>query len=143
MAGGHAGELRRDRILAEVEGGEALRLARALAGADQQSPDPDRHRAEQGAERRAVMPLAGQRPPTGGAAAATLAHDRHLGRHHPGLDCGGELLGLLEPEPELRQAGLLVALEARDLGFRRHAGLQLRHQPHPPHQLRHRTLLPP
>ena len=88
------------------------------------------------------MPLAGQHSPTGGAAAATLAHDRHLGRHDPGLNRGGEPLDLVEPEPEVRQVGLFVALEARDLGFRRHPGLQLRYQLDPPYQLRHRPPLP-
>src|SRR3954454_6642489 len=39
----------------EIEGSEALRLARAVAGADEQPSDPDRHIAEQGAERRTVV----------------------------------------------------------------------------------------
>ena len=78
VLGRHVGQLGGHGTSAEVEGGEALRLTRAPAGADQPPPDPDRHRAEQRTEGRAVVPLAGQHSPTGGAAAATLAHDRHL-----------------------------------------------------------------
>jgi hypothetical protein len=51
--------------------------------------------------------------PTRGAPPPALAHDGHLRRHDPGLNRGGELLGLLEPEPEVSQAGLFAALEAR------------------------------
>src|SRR3954467_9867981 len=53
--GGHVGQLRCDSPCAEVEGSEALRLARTVAGADEQPSDPDRRVAEQGAERRGVM----------------------------------------------------------------------------------------
>src|SRR6185295_12697903 len=55
--GGHVSQFR-GRTRAEVEGSEALRLARAVAGADEQPPDPDRHVAEQGAERRTVVAFA-------------------------------------------------------------------------------------
>jgi hypothetical protein len=56
---------------------------------------------------------------------------------------GGEPLRLLEPEAELGPAGLLVALDAGELGLGRHAELQLRDQLHPPHQLRRRPPPPP
>src|SRR3954447_24373573 len=52
--GRHVGQLRRDRILAEIEGGEAPRLPWTLTGADEQPSDAHRHAAEQGAERRRV-----------------------------------------------------------------------------------------
>ena len=115
------------RTRAEIEGGEALRLARAVAGADEQPSDPDRHVAEQGAERRTVVALAGQRTSTGRAPTASLAHDGQLPRNHLGLERRRELLGLVEPQPEVGQASLLATLETRDLCLRGHAGLQLRH----------------
>ncbi len=48
-------ELWRDRILAQVQDREALRLTRALTGADEQPADPDRHVAEQGAKPRPII----------------------------------------------------------------------------------------
>src|SRR5208283_438933 len=44
----------------EFEHGETFRLARTRAGTGKQASNPNRHVAEQGAERRAVMTLAGQ-----------------------------------------------------------------------------------
>ena len=143
IPGRHVGQLRRDRVLAEVEGGEALRLARALTGADEQPSDAHRHVAEQGAERRGVMALAGQPSSTGHAPATTLARHGHLCRHDLSLERRCELLRLIEPKPELGQAGLLIALDASNLGLRHHAGLQLRNQLHPPHQFRHQPTLFP
>ena len=77
------------------------------------------------------------------ARAATLPHHGHLRRDHLGLKRRCELLRLREPEPELGQAGMLIALEAGDLHLRRQAGFQFRHQLHPPHQLWHRLTLVP
>ena len=49
----------------------------------------------------------------------------------------------IKPDPEVGQASLLAALETRDLCLRGHARLQLRHQLHTPHQLRHQATLFP
>src|SRR3954471_11955642 len=119
----HIGQFR-GRTRAEVEGGEALRLTRAVAGADEQPPDPDRHVAEQGAERRTVVAFAGQRTSTGDAPATMRAHGGHLRRDHLGLERRRELLRLVEPQPEAGEASLLAALETRDLCLRGHAGLR-------------------
>ncbi len=143
IPGRDVGELRCDGTTAEVQGGEAPRLARAMAGADQQPPDPDRHRAEQRAEGRPVMALAGQPSPAGRAPATTLARHGHLRRHDLGLQRRREPLRLLQPEPELGETGLLFAFDPGDLGLGRHARPQLRDQLHPPHQLRHRPPPPP
>jgi hypothetical protein len=114
-----------------------------VAWAGQQPSNPDRHRAEQRAEGRPVVALAGQRLTAGCTPAAALANGRHLRRHDLGLERGGEPLRLLEPEAELGWTGLLATHDPGDLGLGRHAGLQLRHQLHPPHQLRHRPPPPP
>jgi hypothetical protein len=140
--GSHIGQFR-GKTRAQVEGGEALRFARAVAGADEQPSDPDRHVAEQGAERRGVIALAGQRTFTRRTAALPLAYDGQLPRNHLGLERRRELLGFVEPQPEVGQARLLATLNARDLGLGRHAGLQLRHQLHTPYQLRHQPTLFP
>jgi DNA invertase Pin-like site-specific DNA recombinase len=44
-----------------------------------------------------------------------------------------------EPKSEFGYASLLVALDAGHLSFRHHTRPPLRHQLHPPHQLRHET----
>ena len=139
----HIRQFRRHGRSLEVEHSETFDFARALAGTGQQAPNPDRHVAEQGAKRRAVMALAGQHASANLARAATLPHHGHLRRDHLGLKYGCELLDLREPEPEVGQAGLLIALEAGDLHLRRQAGFQFRHQLHPPHQLWHRLTLVP
>ena len=72
-----------------------------------------------------------------------LAGDRHLCRDDLRLDRGRQLFRLGETKPEVGQASLLIALEACDLDLRRLSGLQLRHQLHPPHQLRHQLTLVP
>ena len=74
---------------------------------------------------------------------ALLAYHGQLPRHDLGLECRCELLRLVESQPEVRQAGLLATLNVRDLCLGRHAGLQLRHQLHPPHQFRHQPTLFP
>ncbi len=89
------------------------------------------------------MALAGQHAPARDARATALAQHGHLGRHDLSLECCRELLRLGEPEPKLGQAGLIVALKAGNLGFRRHPRPQLRNQLHPPHQLRHQPTLFP
>jgi hypothetical protein len=127
----------------EVEDSEAPCPSGALAGTGKQPPNSNRHVTEQGAEGRGVMTLAGQDTSTRHAQAATLAHHGHLRRDHLRLNRGGQLLRLREPEPELRQASLLIALEACNLHLRRQARLQLRNQLHPPHQLRHQLNLAP
>ncbi len=88
------------------------------------------------------MALAGQLLVTSRAPAAALAHRGHLCRHHLGLQRCGEPLHLLKPEPEVSKAGRLVTLDPGNLSFRRHPRLQLRDQPHPPHQSRHRPRSP-
>src|SRR3954470_9867349 len=65
IPGRHVGQLWCDRILAEVQGGEALRLTRALTGADEQPADAHRHIAEQGTKLCPIVALAGQHAPTG------------------------------------------------------------------------------
>jgi hypothetical protein len=61
------GKLWRDRIIAEFQGGETLRPTVALTRAGKQPSDPNRHVAEQGAERHGVMALARQPAPAGNA----------------------------------------------------------------------------
>src|SRR5271157_2007971 len=139
----HVRQFRRHGRRLEVEDGEAFCLARTLAGTGEQAPNPYRHVAEQGAERRAVMTLAGQHASASLARATTLAHHGHLRRDHLRLKRGCELLRLREPEPELGYASLFIALEACDLHLRRQARLQFRHQLHSPNQLRHRLILVP
>ena len=89
--GGHVGQFR-GRTRTEIESREALRLTRALTGADEQPSDPDRHVAEQGAECCGIIALAGQRTSTGNAPATPLAHHGHLGRNYLGLERRRELL---------------------------------------------------
>jgi len=137
------GELGCDCILAQVQHREALRLTRALTRADEQTADPDRHVAEQGAKPRPIMALAGQHAPARNARATALTHHSHLGRHDLSLQCCRELFRLGEPEPKLGQAGLLIALDAGKLGCCRHPRPQLRNQLHPPYQLRHQPILFP
>jgi len=145
IPGRHVGQLRCDRILAKVQCGKALRpaLTHILTGADEQPADPDRHVAEQGAKPRPTMALAGQHATARDARATALTHHSHLGRHDLSLQRCRELLRLGEPKPKLGQAGLLVALDAGDLGFRHHPRPKLRNQLHPPHQLRHQPTLVP
>jgi len=145
IPGRHVGQLRCDRILAEVQCGKALRLAltHILTGADKQPADPDRHVAEQGAKPRPIMALAGQHAPTRNALATALTHHSHLRRHDLSLECCRELLRLSKPKRKLGQAGLLIALDLGNLGFRHHPRPKLRNQLHPPHQLRHQPTLVP
>jgi len=89
------------------------------------------------------MALAGQQGPARDAQATALAQHSHLGRHDPSLQCCRELFRLVEPQPKLSQAGLLIALDAGNFGFRHHPRPQLRNQLHPPHQLRHQPTLFP
>ena len=72
-----------------------------------------------------------------------LAGNRHLHRDDLRLDRGHELFRLGKTKPEVGQACLLIAFEARDLHLRRLPGLKLRHQLDPPHQLRHQLTLVP
>ena len=83
------------------------------------------------------MALAGQHAPTGLARATACAQSSDLRRHELGLQRRRELLRLGEREPELGQAGPLVTLNVGELGLSDRAGLKLRDQLHPPHQLRH------
>jgi hypothetical protein len=52
-----------------------------------------------------------------------------------------ELLRLRETQTKAGQASLFIALETSKLHLRRLSGLQLRHQFHPPHHLRHQLTL--
>ena len=54
-----------------------------------------------------------------------LAGDRQLRRDDLRLDRGHELFRLGETKPEVCKAGLLIALEACDLHFRRLPGAKL------------------
>jgi hypothetical protein len=83
------------------------------------------------------MALAGQNASARDARATALTHRGHLGRHDRSLECCRELLRLGKAEPKLGQAGLLIALNLGNFGFRHHPRPQLRNQLHPPHQLRH------
>ncbi len=89
------------------------------------------------------MALAGQHAPARDARATALTHHSHLGRHNLSPQCCRELLRLGEPKPKLGQAGLLIALNLGNFGFRHHPRPQLRNQLHPPHQLRHQPTLFP
>lgn len=114
----HIRQFRRHSRRFEVEHREALGLARSLAGTGGQPPDPNRHVAEQRAERRVVMALAGQDSSTGLAPAATLAKDGYLRRGHRRLERGCELLRLRETEPKIGQAELFTAFETSELHLR-------------------------
>jgi hypothetical protein len=67
------------------------------------------------------MTLTGQNASANLARATTLANDGYLRRDHLRLERGCELLGLRKPKPEVGQASLLIALEARDLHLRHQA----------------------
>ncbi len=62
---------------------------------------------------------------------------------HFGLQRRRELLRLIEPQPEISQADVLVALNAGQLRFGDNARMPLRNQLHPPLQLRHPPALAP
>jgi hypothetical protein len=62
IPGRDVGQFGRQRIAAEVERGNAFRPALTPARTDEQAPDPHRHLAEQGAERRPVVGVV-QNPP--------------------------------------------------------------------------------
>ena len=133
IPGRDIGQLGRNRgTLAEVENGDALRLAPALTWAGQQAPDPHRHVAEQGAEPHLAASLARQPAPARQARARAFAQGGHLRRHDLGLQRRRELLRLGQTEPEASQAGLRVTLDAGELGLGGHARLPFRHQLHPP-----------
>jgi hypothetical protein len=108
----------------EIEGGEAPCNAAILAWTAQQAPDPKWDVTEQRAECRGVKPLAGQRTPASRTGAALTSGDRHLCRDDLRLEGGGELLCLCKTELEVRQAGLLIAFDARDLDLPHLPGLQ-------------------
>ena len=72
-----------------------------------------------------------------------LAGNRHLHRDDLRLDRGHELFRLGETKPEVGQAWLLIAFEARNLHLRRLPGFKLRHQLDSPHQLWHQLTLVP
>jgi hypothetical protein len=55
------------------------------------------------------------------------------------LKCRHELLRLGQPKPKVSDAGVLIALDAGNLGLRHLTRPQLRHQFHPPHRLRHQA----
>ena len=99
--------------------------------------------AEQGAERRPVVPLGGLPAPARRARARALAQGGHLRRHDLGLQRRRQPLRLGEPQPELGHADALVAPDAGELRLGAHAGSQLSYQFHPPHQLRHRLIPAP
>ena len=98
---------------------------------------PDRHVAEQRTERRPVVALAGQPASARLARATALTHLRYLRRNHRGLQRRRQPLRLVQPQPELDQADVRPALDARDLCLRHHPGPHFRHQLHVPYQLRH------
>jgi hypothetical protein len=84
------------------------------------------------------MPLARQ-PATAGNAGATTSHHGHLCRYDLILKGRHELLRLGQPKPKVSCVSLLIALDAGNLGLRHFTRPQLRHQSHPPHQLRHQA----
>jgi hypothetical protein len=60
IAGYDVGQLRRDGIPAEVQDSRTLRLTAALAGANEQPSDAQRHTAEQRPKPHRIVTLAGQ-----------------------------------------------------------------------------------
>lgn len=60
-----------------------------------------------------------------------------LNRHDLGLKRRCQLLRLGQPKSKISQASLLIALDAGHLSLRHDPRPKLRHQLHPPHQLRH------
>jgi hypothetical protein len=130
--------------MAEIQHGKALHLNRSLTGTDKQPSDPHRHIAEQEwAEQRmecnGVVALAGQPAPARRTAATLLAHRGHPRRNDLGPKRRGQPPRLGQPKPRVSQAGLLVRLDAGPLSLRHDTRTKLRHQLHPPHQLRHQT----
>jgi hypothetical protein len=81
----------------------------------------NRHVAEHGAERRSVMTFVGQSTSARHSGTAKLAH----------LERDYRLLGPRKPEPEVRQAGLLIAFAVCNLHLRRQAELQFRSRLNP------------
>jgi hypothetical protein len=77
------------------------------------------------------------------AQAAMLAHHAHLRWDHLRLERRCQLLRLREPEPEVGQASLFIALAAGNLHLRRQTRLQFRNQLHSPNHLRHQLTLVP
>ena len=144
IPGREVGELGSNAVAAEAECGDALRLALTLARADQPAPDLDRHVAEQGAERRPVVALGGEPVPAPFASSRMGTQGRHLRRHDRSLQQLRDPLGLVQMQPELSQADLLITLDAGELGLLDdHASLTLGYQLHPPPQLRHWLTLVP
>jgi hypothetical protein len=139
IPGGDVGKLWRDRIMAEIQRGEALRPTMALTGTGQQPLDPHRHIAKQRAELHGGVALARQPAPAAIATATALTHHRHLHRHDMTLKGRHELLRLGQPKPKVSHAGLPIAFDAGHLGLRHLTRLQLRHQFHPRHQPRHHS----
>jgi hypothetical protein len=143
IPGRPVGQLRGQRVLAELEHGAALHRGRTPAGAGEPPSHSHRHVAEQGTERRPVVTLADQHAPAGLTRATALTKSGDLCRHELSLQRRREPFRLVQPQPEFGQAGLRVTLDAGELGLGDYAGLELRDQPHPPHQLRHQpTLIP-
>jgi hypothetical protein len=101
IPGRDVGQLRGNRIIAEIQHGKALRCTLPLTATGKQPSNPHRHIAKQGAERNRVAALARQAAPARRAAATEFTDHIHLRRHDLGLKCGGYLLHLSQPESEI------------------------------------------
>ena len=143
IPGRDVGQLGRYGIAAEVKHSAALRPVLTPARANEQASHPDWNVAKQGAERRPVVALGGQPAPARRARARALAHRGHLRRDHLGLQRRREPLCPIEPQPEIGQTDVPVALDAGQLRLRDDARMPLRDQLHPPLQLRHSPVLVP
>jgi hypothetical protein len=73
--------------MAEIQHAAAFHLNRSLTGTDKLPPDPDRHVAEQRAERDGVVAFAGQLVSARRATATALTHHRHLRWNDLSLKC--------------------------------------------------------
>jgi hypothetical protein len=137
IAGRDVGQFRRDGIPAEVQDGKALGPIAALAGANEQPSDAQRHVAEQRPKPHRIVTFAGQYAAAAHAGATTFTQMGHLCRHHLSLQRCRDLLGLFEPQTQLGQVSVFITFDPGDFRLRRHARLQFCNQLHPPQQLHH------
>jgi hypothetical protein len=86
-----------------------------------------------------VVALTGQLVPARRAVATSLANHGHLQGNNLGLKRCDYLFRLGETKPKISQVRLLIAFDAGHLNLRHDPRPKLRHQFHPPYQLRHQT----
>ena len=101
VSGRDVGQLGGNRIISEIQHGEAFRLTLPLTATGQQPSDLHRHIAKQGAKRNGIAALARQPAPARRAVATEFTDHIHLRRHDLGLKRGSDLLRLSQPKSEI------------------------------------------